>query len=413
MGNIVDIGIAGLDKNNFFIKDELLKKNSLKAAKIVPLCLGKEGLQFKITGKDIIKGAGWGYSYEERPEAKDLPSGKKKPVFSSCMTSEASPDMWRFQNCNLDKLEKNFECIKKRDPPDYKPGQKKKCEKIFKDAKKINDKDPHFKTIKEKLSEVDKIYLSDTLNQNEKFDDLKDTLLEDTCYNPKKLSTNGWCYLKDFPEKWEAQARGETWTREAWGICSPGCDTTLLQDEIDRKEKTVQEIKWKVFAPNNECTRVVTWWKPDKLYCMENELPSTKIMVFKKKGKNGIHLDDYHEKEKAGPIDNVSYRETCSGDSGSGQFISNKVDYKQQNLDRFKFVQVAIATEGWHSKFKHGGKEISVPCGTYSYDMEKSKISNTGRKKWRYREYYYTLSMAHQTTEVSNLEWIKNTAGIQ
>ena len=176
----------------------------------------------------------------------------------------------------------------------------------------------------------------------------------------------------------------------------------------------MQEIKWKVFSPNNnECAHSVTWFKPDKLYCMENELPSTKIMVFKKKGKNGIHLDDYHEKEVKAPLDITSYREVCSGDSGSGQFISNKIDYKQQNLEHFKFVQVGIATEVWRNKFKHGGKEISVPCGTYSYDMEKSKIQNTGFKKWKYREYYFTLSMAHKTTEISNLKWIKNTAGIQ
>ena len=225
--DISDIGIAGLDAKNkkkFFKKNELLNKNNLKTSKIVPLCLGKEGLERDITYKDLIKGAGWGYTYQEAPPAS--PSGQRKPIFSSCMTSQASPDMWRFQNCNLDKLDPNFECIKKKDPPDYKPGQKKKCEKIFKEAKKIKDKDPLFKTIKEKLSKVDKIYLSDTLNKDEKFDDLKDP---EVCYNPKKLSTNGWCYLKDYPEKWEAQSRGETWTREAWGVCSPSCDTKFQQ----------------------------------------------------------------------------------------------------------------------------------------------------------------------------------------
>ena len=175
-------------------------------------------------------------------------------------------------------------------------------------------------------------------------------------------------------------------------------------------------MKWKKMSPNdNLCADEVPWYNPKKLYCEENELPNTKIMIFKKKGKDGIHLDNYLDKKIAAPIENKSYREACSGDSGSGQFISNKVDYKPQNLDQFKFVQVAVETEAWRSKFKHGGKTINVPCGTFSYDMEKSKEENAkwGRKKWRYREYYYTLSMAHQTTEVSNLEWIKNTAGIQ
>ena len=225
--DISDIGIAGLEANNkkkFFNKKELLNTNTLRSSKIVPLCLGKEGLERDITPEYVIKGAGWGTTYEEAPPPSA--SGQRKPIFSSCMTSQTSPDMWRFQNCDLDRLDPNFECIKKKDPPDYKKGQKKKCEKIFKQAKKIKDKDPLFKTIKEKLSKVDKIYLSDKLNKHKIIDDEDDP---EVCYNPKKLSTNGWCYLKDFPEKWEAQARGETWTREAWGICSPGCDTTLLQ----------------------------------------------------------------------------------------------------------------------------------------------------------------------------------------
>ena len=115
-------------------------------------------------------------------------------------------------------------------------------------------------------------------------------------------------------------------------------------------------MKWKI-TPNHkksQCAKKVSGFNPDKLYCEENELPSTKIMTFKKKGKDGIHLDDYLDKKIKAPILNRSYREACPGDSGSGQFVSNKVDYKQENLDRFKFVQVAIATEGWHRKFKYG-----------------------------------------------------------
>ena len=182
---------------------------------------------------------------------------------------------------------------------------------------------------------------------------------------------------------------------------------------MNNKEKTVQEMKWKKFSPNdNQCANEASWFNPNKLYCMENELPSTKIMIFKKKGKDGIHLDDYLDKKIAAPIENKSYREACSGDSGSGQFISNKVDYKPQNLDLFKYVQVAVETEAWRSKFKHGGKTINVPCGTFSYDMEASKIANTGRQTWKYREYFSTATMAHKSTVTSTLKWIKNTAGI-
>ena len=46
-------------------------------------------------------------------------------------------------------------------------------------------------------------------------------------HNPKLLSDNGWCYLKDYPEKWEAKARGKPWTRKAWGFCSSSCNTQI------------------------------------------------------------------------------------------------------------------------------------------------------------------------------------------
>ena len=173
-------------------------------------------------------------------------------------------------------------------------------------------------------------------------------------------------------------------------------------------------MKWKI-TPNhkkNQCDKVVSGFNPNKHYCEENELPSTKIMIFKKKGKDGIHLDDYLDKKIAAPRENRSYRKACSGDSGSGQFVSNKVDYKQENLDRFKFIQVAIHTGSVLSEFKHGGKEFEVPCGTYSYDMEKSKEYNRGRKNWKYREYYTSASISHKSTVVSALQWIKNTAKI-
>ena len=57
---------------------------------------------------------------------------------------------------------------------------------------------------------------------------------------------------------------------------------------MNNKEKTVQEMKWKI-TPNHkksQCAKEVSGFNPDKHYCEENELPSTKIMTFKKKGKD-------------------------------------------------------------------------------------------------------------------------------
>ena len=221
-----DVGIAGINPHNkkFFKTEEVFK--DLKKSKIVPLCLGKESLD--ITNKDV-KGAGWGVEYIEIPEVKP-----RKPMYSSCMTSQASPDMWRFQNCDPGRLvpnlpgSKNLECFKKIDPPDYKSGQKQKCEKIFNDAQNVKDEQTPSNTIKDKVAKIDKIYLSSTLDPNERFDDLKDP---EICYNPELLSNNGWCYLKDFPEKWEAKSDpfAKPWNREAWGICSPSCDSNINQ----------------------------------------------------------------------------------------------------------------------------------------------------------------------------------------
>ena len=210
--NTYDIGIAGIDpdnKNKFFDKENLFQ--NWKTSKIVPLCLAKESTD--ITNK-VVQGAGWGRVYEEQPK-----TTPRNPVFSSCMTNQASPDMWRFQNCDLDRLpislpfRDKIECIKNQDPPDYKTGQSQKCQKIFNDAGS-------------KALNIDKIYLSENLDPDEVFDDLEDP---EICYNPNLLSNHGWCYLKDFPEKWEANAVGKPWNREAWGICSPSCDTNINQ----------------------------------------------------------------------------------------------------------------------------------------------------------------------------------------
>ena len=64
---------------------------------------------------------------------------------------------------------------------------------------------------------------------------------KEVCYNPVKLSEHGWCYLKDFPEKHEDEMKNkrDKWNKiPGWGICSEGCDTTLLKVRCMHKNKT-------------------------------------------------------------------------------------------------------------------------------------------------------------------------------
>ena len=178
----------------------------------------------------------------------------------------------------------------------------------------------------------------------------------------------------------------------------------------------IQEMKWRSSTSNfNRCSKRLPWFNPDTMYCMENVLPDTKIMALKKKKPSGIHLDDYLEKKIAPPLGNTAYREGCSGDSGSGQFISNGVEYKPENMDRLKLVQVAIYSNTGATSFEHRGKTYDVPCGTYSYDMKKSKRSNEEKNPglpWKIREYYDTVSMSCKTTDPKALRWIKMKARI-
>ena len=206
---IDDIGVIELGGSELFFTESLLKlTRSLARAMIVPICLGASGTD--IIYKDV-RGVGWGKMYEEAPDVHGYP---RDPIYSSCMTNQASPHEWKFQNCDIKSMKEGnkWECDKTNPPPSYKQGHKEECMKLFELAKKIEDKENPPKTIGDRINKVDKIY-----------SEYEETSLE--CVNPDLLAKSGWCYLKDFPEKYEPN-----WdkTRKAWGICSPSCDPKLV-----------------------------------------------------------------------------------------------------------------------------------------------------------------------------------------
>ena len=83
------------------------------------------------------KMVGWGEKYEE---ASEDPT-RRNPILSSCMTSEASPIKWRFQNCDMafqykysSDGQKRWECEKTNPPPGYENKKhQKRCNGYFKE----------------------------------------------------------------------------------------------------------------------------------------------------------------------------------------------------------------------------------------------------------------------------------------
>ena len=193
-----DIGIAKLpilstsilpDRNRFFDKIGLKDVNELSRAQIIPICLA--ALNRHLGTDEIVRGVGWGNVYEESPINR-----QRKPVYSSCMTNEAGPFQWRFQNCDIKDIRKRgWKCEKDKSPPTYNKGDREKCIQLFDLASIHKDK-----LESKQLKDVDVMYITD------------DTI--ETCYQPALLQNRGWCKL-------QYQANKNV---ISWGICSPSCD---------------------------------------------------------------------------------------------------------------------------------------------------------------------------------------------
>ena len=213
-----DVGIVELKESEEFFNPARLRINTdLVNSRFVPICLGTSKLSEKVDMINTeIKGVGWGIQYEEKPSASDS-GGKRDPIYSSCMTNEVSPYSWRFQNCDMKRMKtlvsnKNiWTCEKLKPPPEYKKDQQKECQDYFKDFKQTNmyGKGPTIRLSDEVLDDIDVI-------------NIDSRPIPKTCYNPDKLSQNGWCYLKDYPGKTKGKG-------PAWGTCSSSCDSKLME----------------------------------------------------------------------------------------------------------------------------------------------------------------------------------------
>ena len=184
-----DIGIARLHyAEQFFDKIALKDPSKWITEDIVPVCLAALNRDIRMNEK--LRGVGWGNAYVESPV--------EAPIYSSCMTSEASPLLWRFQNCDIENIRKRgWKCEKNKSPPSYEKGDVEKCIDYFDDA--LLNKD---NLNSKQLEAIDVMYIND------------DTTTKAACYQPALLQNRGWCKLKFQPDKKVV----------AWGICSSSCD---------------------------------------------------------------------------------------------------------------------------------------------------------------------------------------------
>ena len=202
----------------FFDKEKLKTNRNLGLAKIVPICLISQ-----VTSdvkKKSIRGVGWGYRYQESP---DRPN-HRSPRISSCMTNEASPDLWKFKECDMQKTEivtRGWKCNFDSYPTHYLKDAVQ-CEKLWNDAEKILGQSD-----RKILDDVDRIKITKepgTKNEPE------------VCYNPKRFKKFGWCNVLDYVDNTPYQ--------HAWGFCSPSCANEVMVVSI------TLYIRSKYFAVN-------------------------------------------------------------------------------------------------------------------------------------------------------------------
>ena len=127
---------------------------------------------------------------------------------------------------------------------------------------------------------------------------------------------------------------------------------------------------------------------------MKSELPTTNTITV-----NPNNMANYLSVKLDAPTWINSYIAACSGDSGSGQFISNNKKLPEDVID-FRYILVALFTSGVEDKFRDkNGKLHEVPCGSYTYHRKTKK-------------YLDTNGISESTTWPKNLNWIKQKSNI-
>ena len=206
-----DIGIIIIPGPHlFFDRTELSNKNTLRRAKIVPICLGRENVN--LDGL-ILTGAGWGRQYVEFPEV-ESPNDPRDPLYSSCMASEQSLKESRFRHCDMRSLKdsQGYKCRTKERPTGMQ--EDARCEEYWAMAHNsgwnyleslsvpIPDRE---KMLKNSIVKVRDIYGGEIVCIEANYEDFD----------------YGWCPLIPLPEEEEKGI-------QPWGVCSPSCSEDLM-----------------------------------------------------------------------------------------------------------------------------------------------------------------------------------------
>ena len=211
-----DIGIAVIHRpNRFFDRTELLQKNILRRANIIPICLGRKYLDLNgIT----LTGAGWGIQYTEFPPV-EPPNVQRDPLYSSCMASEQSHKASRFRHCDMKSLKAGpwnddpFKCRKFELPTEMNDDDK--CELYWGMTRHYSKK--HLEKLRVPITDADNI-LKNSIVYIEDRDGEEIVCIASNWRNFKY----GWCPLIPLPDE-------ETKGIKPWGVCSPSCSEDLME----------------------------------------------------------------------------------------------------------------------------------------------------------------------------------------
>ena len=313
-----DIGVLIVDIPLFdreYMKS-MLRPNDKQP--MLPICLAKKGYDFN---GQVVHGVGWGSRYSE---SKQMPQTlpKRQPFHSSCMTNEIGEEKWRFKACNMKQIEDlNWSCEKTKLPLDV-IKNRDRCKKYFDKARQMLLKTDNNKF----MQRVHKIFVNKRKDSTGEIDPKKKLV----CYDELNFWAHGWCEVKGYK-----QSMG------AWGFCSPSCNFKYLRngkDSFASRDK-YQDIKWKADNGEKSWCRKSPLFKPESMVCMKTILPQADVGIFEVSDiSDELTLKNFVKEYDPRFYRNnfrTSYISMCSGDSGSGHWVTiDKDDAKNwKNAD--------------------------------------------------------------------------------
>ena len=203
-----DIGIIIIPEPHlFFDKTGLSNKNTLRRAKVVPICLGRKNLDLNGI---ILTGAGYGNQYYEFPPPEPP---WRAPLYSSCMASEQSLKASRFRHCDMRSLrvQEGYKCRTTR-PTGMQ--EDKKCEEYWAMARDSGKN--YLEELSVPIPDREKMLKNSIVKVKDKNGG------EVVCIEANYEDFDyGWCPLISLPEEVQKGI-------QPWGVCSPSCSKDLM-----------------------------------------------------------------------------------------------------------------------------------------------------------------------------------------